>query len=620
MKLKNNIELDGNQLIEARAEVVSDFPNTKLVEGRIIYHATNKKYYYYNGTEWKDYAGDGSAVSPTISVLENTDASYVLNITDKDGTITTPNLKGANGTDGTDGVDGVSPTVAVATNTSSSYTLNITDKNGTITTPNLKGANGTNGTNGTNGVSPTISVATNTSSTYTLSITDKNGTFTTPNLKGADGSSSTNTDYKVQNSTTSNDSEYPIILLSSAYGGTTTNTTTTSSTYRTNNVYVNPSTATVTANKFVGSLSGNATSATTATSATSATKANEATFARSCYQISHTPESGYIGEEFYISNGDESTPIYLKNGTFWACTSVAASTATTASKLGSDTVGSSTQPIYLSSGTPTACGSSLAVSITGTAAKATADGSGNTITSTYATQSALSSYLPLSGGTMSGNIKLGGTTYYLNASNGKGYFSDVVVKGTYVAPSGTGKTCGTSSLKWANVFTSKVNNTNADYAEYFEWEDGNPDDEDRRGLFVTLTDGEKISLSANEDDDFLGIISADPAIICDDTSDAWIGKYKKDVFGVLILDEDGNQIISEDYDESQEYIPRSERSEWDMVGLLGKIIMVDDGTCVPNKYCKPCSDGSGRATVSDAVTRCRCMKRVDDTHIKVFIR
>lgn len=614
MKLKNNIELDGNQLIEARAEVVSDFPNTKLVEGRIIYHATNKKYYYYNGTEWKDYAGDGSAVSPTISVLENTDTSYVLNITDKDGT---------------------------------------------ITTPNLKGANGTNGTNGTNGVSPTISVATNTSSTYTLSITDKNGTFTTPNLKGADGSSSTNTDYKVQNSTTSNDSEYPIILLSSAYGGTATNTTTTSSTYRTNNVYVNPSTATVTANKFVGSLSGNATSATTATSATSATKANEATFARSCYQISHTPESGYTGEEFYISNGDDSTPIYLKNGTFWTCTSVAASTATTASKLGSDTigsttlpiylksgtptacstslgvsitgnaatatkvgtstVGSSTQPIYLSSGTPTACGSSLAVSITGTAAKATADGSGNTITSTYATQSALSGYLPLSGGTMSGNIRFGSTDYYFSTA-GKVYASDVVVKGTYVAPSGTGKTCGTSSLKWASVHTAKVNSTAADYAEYFEWEDGNPDDEDRRGLFVTLTDGEKISLSANEDDDFLGIISADPAIICDDTSDAWIGKYKKDVFGVLILDEDGNQIISEDYDESQEYIPRSERSEWDMVGLLGKIIMVDDGTCVPNKYCKPCSDGSGRATVSDTVTRCRCMKRVDDTHIKVFIR
>ncbi len=613
MKLKNNIELDGNQLIEARAEVVSDFPNTKLVEGRIIYHSPNKKYYYYNGTEWKDYAGEGSAVSPTISVSEDTDTSYVLTITDKDGSFDTPNLKGTNGTNGT---DGVSPTVAVATNTSSSYTLNITDKNGTITTPNLKGANGTNGTNGTNGVSPTISVATNTSSTYTLSITDKNGTFTTPNLKGTDGSSSTNTDYRVQNSTTSNDSEYPIILLSSAYGGTTTDTTTTSTTYRTNNVYVNPSTATVTASKFVGNLSGNAT---------------EATFARSCYQISHTPESGYTGKDFYITNGDESTPIYLKDGTFWTCTSVAAATATTATtatKLGTSTVGSSTKPIYLSSGTPTTCDSSLAVSITGTAAKATADASGNTITSTYATKSSLSSYattsslssyLPLSGGTMTGNIRFGSTDYYFSTA-GKVYASDVVIKGTYVAPSGTGKTCGTSSLKWANVFTSKVNNTSADYAEYFEWEDGNPDDEDRRGLFVTLTDGERISLSANEDDDFLGIISADPAIICDDTSDAWVGKYKKDVFGSFILDEDGNKIISEDYDENQEYIPRSERSEWDMVGLLGKIIMVDDGTCVPNKYCKPCSDGSGRATVSDTITRCRCMKRVDDTHIKVFIR
>jgi hypothetical protein len=46
----------------------------------------------------------------------------------------------------------------------------------------------------------------------------------------------------------------------------------------------------------------------------------------------------------------------------------------------------------------------------------------------------------------------------------------------------------------------------ADYAEYFEWEDGNPNAEDRRGYFVTLS-GEKIK-TAKPGDFILGIISA----------------------------------------------------------------------------------------------------------------
>lgn len=53
---------------------------------------------------------------------------------------------GANGKNGTNGADGFSPTiVANSSNTTSVYKLDITDKNGTITTPNLKGADGTSG-------------------------------------------------------------------------------------------------------------------------------------------------------------------------------------------------------------------------------------------------------------------------------------------------------------------------------------------------------------------------------------------------------------------------------------------------------------------------------------------
>lgn len=43
---------------------------------------------------------------------------------------------------------------------------------------------------------------------------------------------------------------------------------------------------------------------------------------------------------------------------------------------------------------------------TGTAAKATADASGNVFTSTYATKSSLNAYMPLTGGTLSGNVTI----------------------------------------------------------------------------------------------------------------------------------------------------------------------------------------------------------------------
>ena len=55
---------------------------------------------------------------------------------------------GPKGDPGVDGADGISPTITVASNTSTEYKLTITDKNGSITTPNLKGQNGSGGGSG----------------------------------------------------------------------------------------------------------------------------------------------------------------------------------------------------------------------------------------------------------------------------------------------------------------------------------------------------------------------------------------------------------------------------------------------------------------------------------------
>lgn len=78
------------------------------------------------------------------------------------------------------------------------------------------------------------------------------------------------------------------------------------------------------------------------------------------------------------------------DGTLANDTTGNAATATTASQLGTTTVGASDTPIYLNAGTPTACGNSLAVDITGNAATATSATtasacSGNSATATLAT-------------------------------------------------------------------------------------------------------------------------------------------------------------------------------------------------------------------------------------------
>ena len=202
---------------------------------------------------------------------------------------------------------------------------------------------------------------------------------------------------------------------------------------------------------------------------------------------------------------------------------------------------------------------------------------------------------------------------------------------------------GTSSTS-ANAFritaagkcygSTSFGSSGADYAEYFEWQDGNENNEDRRGLFVTL-DGDKIRLANGNDDYIVGVISANPSVIGDVQSENWHGMYKKDVFGQPLTetvevpestDEKTGEVIpahtatffvvNPDYNADEEYTSREFRKEWDCVGLMGKLIVVDDGTCEVNGYCKV-TDG-GKATKAD--TGYRVMKRLDDTHIQILYR
>jgi len=193
-------------------------------------------------------------------------------------------------------------------------------------------------------------------------------------------------------------------------------------------------------------------------------------------------------------------------------------------------------------------------------------------------------------------------------------------------------------LAWASeeaVFAIKQNGTalqgasavdNADYAEYFEWKDGNPNNEDRRGRFVTLENG-KIKYANKDTSYLLGIVSATGGLIGNAHELNWQGKYLKDEFGAIIYHEEILEegmfpetipTLNPEYDFSQLYTPRSERSEWAVVGLLGQIIMLHDGTCQPDTYCTPGVDGIATASVEK--TNCRVMKRIDDTHILVLLK
>jgi len=166
-----------------------------------------------------------------------------------------------------------------------------------------------------------------------------------------------------------------------------------------------------------------------------------------------------------------------------------------------------------------------------------------------------------------------------------------------------------------NVYAGGAYKTiGADYAEYFEWLDGNVDNQDRIGLFVTL-DGDKIKL-ANKDDYILGVISANPSVVGNSAELDWYDKYKTDVYGRLIYDESHNLILNESYNDTLEYIPRGARKEYDKVGLLGQLVVQDDGTCEVNGYCT--ASVNGVATKSDSGYR--VIKRIDKTHIKIILK
>ena len=157
-----------------------------------------------------------------------------------------------------------------------------------------------------------------------------------------------------------------------------------------------------------------------------------------------------------------------------------------------------------------------------------------------------------------------------------------------------------------------------DIGEYFEWYDGNILDEDRVGYMVQLKDG-KIEYAADIDN-CIGVVSDTCILTAGSCSMGWHGMYLKDKFGRDILEEvDGEMlpIKNPNYDESLVYISRDKRKEWCKVGIVGQVIVRQDGTLKSGSYVN-CVNGI--ATKSTEKTSYRVVKVIDETVAIILVK
>ena len=213
-----------------------------------------------------------------------------------------------------------------------------------------------------------------------------------------------------------------------------------------------------------------------------------------------------------------------------------------------------------------------------------------------------------------------------------GTYDEQIVMGYAAAgsPSTVNKTVRLQMWNGYGIFEATPNVGPADYAEYFEWNDGNTSNEDSVGYFVSLVGGKIEKGNFN----IVGIVSSTPAIVGDSSSLRWKNMYLQDDFDRIIcdsyevyevkisgetdieiyVDEKNNKysilpspenIMGELYDgddsnkefvgtkkhrrmnpnfnKNEDYINRENRKEWSPVGLLGKIYVKTSEQITGNK-------------------------------------
>ena len=175
-----------------------------------------------------------------------------------------------------------------------------------------------------------------------------------------------------------------------------------------------------------------------------------------------------------------------------------------------------------------------------------------------------------------------------------------------------------------------------DYSEYFEWLDGNAENQERIGYFVELVNN-KIRIASGTQD-ILGIISATPVVTAFHTKNTKFDRVLVDEFGrvrkqldqityerpqfnpdtgqyemVQITETIEVEIPNPNYNSS---VDIQQDPAWAVVGMIGQIRVRDDGTCQPGSYCK-CNE-NGIATSSE--NGYYVMDRIDENVIRILFK
>lgn len=150
---------------------------------------------------------------------------------------------------------------------------------------------------------------------------------------------------------------------------------------------------------------------------------------------------------------------------------------------------------------------------------------------------------------------------------------------------------------------------NFGYSEMYEWSNVS---NRNFGIFVQFDKRNPNKIEPYTGDGVLLGVSTICSVLESDDPDNWkyayivneVGDFylKEETLAVGIKDYDQNEEMSfiktqpwkhyvkvevDGFDSSKKYVRRSDRAEWVRVNVLGKVIVRDNGECVPGQFCEP---------------------------------
>lgn len=188
------------------------------------------------------------------------------------------------------------------------------------------------------------------------------------------------------------------------------------------------------------------------------------------------------------------------------------------------------------------------------------------------------------------------------------------------------------------------------YTEMYEWVQ-RPDYTSIFGKFVQFDEHEPDKIRLCKDKKRIVGVTTTNAVETSDNPNEWRGKNLFNEYGDVYLQREKLAVGEKQYDQLNEmafihtrpwehlipitnpdfnaelrYARRSDREEWIRVNLIGKVIVEDDGTCEPGKYCTPyvgkMKQKQGTAIPADEKEKIKfyVIKRISNKTIMILYR